>query len=59
VVAIGRIRRSCAARHLLRVEPFIIARRYSYKLVETREDVAEMENGVMDLVRARLSADKG
>jgi hypothetical protein len=43
----------------LRVEPFIIARRYSYKLVETREDVAEMENGVMDLVRARLSADKG
>jgi predicted transcriptional regulator len=30
-----------------------------YRLVETREDLAEMEKGVMDRVRARLAADKG
>jgi len=30
-----------------------------YRLVETREDLAQMEKGVIDRVRARLAADKG
>jgi Arc/MetJ-type ribon-helix-helix transcriptional regulator len=29
-----------------------------YRLVETREDLAEMKKSVMDRVRARLAADK-
>jgi hypothetical protein len=30
-----------------------------YRLVETREDLAQMEKGVIHRVRARLAADKG